>query len=189
MDRRVRKTRALLRQGLTQLMKTKRVKDITVRELADLVDINRGTFYIHYKDIYDMVEQIENDMFAEFNELVNAHSIEELSNDEIPIVVELYKYMAKNADMCTALLGPNGDPLFVDRMKNLVRIKCLQEYMKIYHTGETNDFDYYYSFMVSGCLGLFKEWLFKGMPETPEQMSVLTGRIIADGLKNLKKNH
>ena len=54
-DRRIRRTRALLRQGLIQLMETKDIKDISVKELSDLADINRGTFYLHYNDIYDML--------------------------------------------------------------------------------------------------------------------------------------
>ena len=65
-DRRVRKTKRLLREGLAKLMLEKPVKNITVREISELVDINRGTFYLHYKDIYDMVEQIQNEIFEEF---------------------------------------------------------------------------------------------------------------------------
>ena len=52
-DRRVRRTKKLLSQGLIELMQQKQVKDITVRELADLVDVNRGTFYLYYRDIFD----------------------------------------------------------------------------------------------------------------------------------------
>ena len=58
-DRRVRRTKALLLQGLMQLMETKDVKDISVKELSDLADINRGTFYLHYSDVYDMLAQLE----------------------------------------------------------------------------------------------------------------------------------
>lgn len=58
-DRRVRRTKALLLKGLISLMETKDVKDISVKELADLADINRSTFYLHYNDIYDMLNQIE----------------------------------------------------------------------------------------------------------------------------------
>ena len=43
-DRRIRKTRRLLRECLTALLKEKKVQDITVREIADMADINRGTF-------------------------------------------------------------------------------------------------------------------------------------------------
>ena len=55
MDRRVRRTRAQLRQALTALLREKDLKDITVRELTDRADVNRGTFYSHYQDVYDMV--------------------------------------------------------------------------------------------------------------------------------------
>lgn len=67
-DRRVRKTEALLLKGLMQLMETKDIRDISVKELSDLVDINRSTFYLHYSDIYDMLAQIENELFIEFND-------------------------------------------------------------------------------------------------------------------------
>lgn len=63
MDRRVRRTKTLLLQGLIQLMDEKDVKDISVKELSDLADINRGTFYLHYSDVYDMLGQIEESLF------------------------------------------------------------------------------------------------------------------------------
>ena len=59
-DRRVRRTKAMLRAALTELLKTKPVNEISVTELTRLADVNRGTFYGHYKDIFDMVEQLEN---------------------------------------------------------------------------------------------------------------------------------
>ena len=70
-DRRVRKTKALLLKGLMQLMETKDIRDISVKELSDLVDINRSTFYLHYSDIYDMLAQIENELFIEFNDILD----------------------------------------------------------------------------------------------------------------------
>lgn len=51
LDRRVRKTRRQLKECLTRLLKGKKIQDITVRELAEMADINRGTFYLHYKDV------------------------------------------------------------------------------------------------------------------------------------------
>ena len=70
-DRRVRKTKKQLRQGLTQLLQTKNINEISVRELSDLVDINRGTFYLHYRDIYDLLDQIEQEMFEQFYQTIN----------------------------------------------------------------------------------------------------------------------
>ena len=58
-DRRVRKTRKQLRECLISLLKQKKVQDITVRQLTDMTDLNVGTFYHHYKDVYDLLEKTE----------------------------------------------------------------------------------------------------------------------------------
>ena len=59
-DRRVRKTKTQLKAGLARLLKEKGINEITVTELTEQVDINRSTFYLHYRDIYDMMEKIGN---------------------------------------------------------------------------------------------------------------------------------
>ena len=61
-DRRVRKTKRQLRQALMMLMSEKPSKSISVRELAERADINRGTFYIHYKDVSDLLQRLEDEM-------------------------------------------------------------------------------------------------------------------------------
>ena len=48
-DRRVKRTKKLLADALAALMKQKPLKSITVRELTELADLNRGTFYLHFK--------------------------------------------------------------------------------------------------------------------------------------------
>ena len=52
-DRRVRRTKKLLTQALTELMQQKQIKDITVTELTEKADMNRGTFYLYYRDVFD----------------------------------------------------------------------------------------------------------------------------------------
>ena len=79
-DRRVRRTKKLLSQGLIELMQHKQVKDITVRELADLVDVNRGTFYLYYRDIFDLLEQLEEELFEQLNAVILYHKGEPVLN-------------------------------------------------------------------------------------------------------------
>ena len=57
MDRRILRTRAQLKSALTALLAEKDIQDITVSELADKVDISRGTFYLHYKNVFDMLQK------------------------------------------------------------------------------------------------------------------------------------
>ena len=74
-DRRVRKTKQQLQDGFIQLRKKKDLKDITVKELCELTDLNRGTFYLHYKDIYDLSEQLESSLFISLQDVLSIFSI------------------------------------------------------------------------------------------------------------------
>ena len=69
-DRRVRRTKKMLTQALTKLMQEKQVKDMTVKELTELADMNRGTFYLYYKDVYDMLERLEDNLFASLDQIL-----------------------------------------------------------------------------------------------------------------------
>ena len=73
LDRRVRKTRRQLKECLTRLLKEKKIQDITVRELAEMADINRGTFYLHYKDVFDLMDQIKNELIEEVESVLTHH--------------------------------------------------------------------------------------------------------------------
>ena len=54
-DRRVRRTQKLLKESLVQLMSEKAFKDITIKDITERADLNRGTFYLHYSDTYDLL--------------------------------------------------------------------------------------------------------------------------------------
>ena len=185
-DRRVRKTKRQLRQALTVLLQEKPIKDITVREIADMVDINRGTFYLHYKDVFDMLEQIENDIFEEFNDLIRAHPPAEDQGKPLPLLTDVFTYFAANADMAIALMGPSGDQAFIDKLRDLVKERCFYDWMQVYSSSNSKNFAYFYAFVVYGCIGLFQNWLETGMKETPEEMAALAEQIILNGVKVLE---
>ena len=121
-DRRVRKTKALLLKGLTELMEQKDVNHISVRELTDLVDLNRGTFYLHYRDIFDMVNQVEDELFQEFDNLFVDTAPEDPTVSSTQIVLtNVFTFLSENEKTVRAFMGPHGDLTFINRLKNLVK--------------------------------------------------------------------
>lgn len=185
-DRRVRKTKKQLLLGLTSLMQEKSVKEITVRELSELVDINRGTFYLHYKDIYDMVEQIEKEMFEEFNQMLDKYPIKALDGKPLPMLIDVFRFIESNAEMCKVLLGKNGDIAFVNSLKDVVKERCLNDWIEIFYNQKAQNFEYFYSFIVSGCIGLLENWLQNGMKESAKEMAILAEEMIMKGIAVLK---
>ena len=64
-DQRVRITKLLIKKTFTELLTKKPIQKISVKELCEKAGINRGTFYSHYEDIYDLLEKIENEILGD----------------------------------------------------------------------------------------------------------------------------
>lgn len=120
-DRRVRKTKRQLRLALMKLMADKSIKDISVRELAAIADINRGTFYIHYKDVYDLLSSLEDELADGLVAVCRRHNAKDSEGKTYPYLMELYQYIEQNSDLCHVLLGKNGDIAFTDRICHILR--------------------------------------------------------------------
>lgn len=183
LDRRVRKTRALLKQGLIQLMQTKDIKDISVKELSDLADINRGTFYLHYNDIYDMLEKMEDELFVQFNEILDRNFVSDVNSlSATPALLEIFTFLDNNRELCKVMIGAHGDLAFVNRLKELVKERLRHLFLK---EEALRNYEYYYSFTVSGCIGMIETWLNSDSPRRPEEIAALCGVMVNSGLSSL----
>ncbi|MGT9231330.1 TetR/AcrR family transcriptional regulator, partial [Enterococcus faecalis] len=64
-DRRIRKSQQAIRQAFIDLLHKQELEQITVQQISDLADVNRSTFYTHYIDKYDLLEQMEDEQVKE----------------------------------------------------------------------------------------------------------------------------
>ena len=178
-DRRVRRTKALLLKGLISLMETKDVKDISVKELADLADINRSTFYLHYNDIYDMLNQIENELFVEFNDILDRT----ICREDKPVsaqttLFEIFSFLDRHREVARTIMGPHGDLSFVNRMNDLVKERIRDHLNSNQSHG---DYIYVEAFVVSGCIGVIESWLNHPNPQSPEKISTMCSDLLTKG--------
>ena len=129
MDRRVRKTRAQLRAGLARLMQQKNIKEITVKELVDEIDINRSTFYLHYTDIYQMLQSIEGELMEDILEAIKEHPLDPGMKEEgYSFAIQLFRILAANKDFCAALWK---------RLKNWSRTLFCRNFLRCSHRMST----------------------------------------------------
>lgn len=179
-DRRVRKTKAQLTQGLITLMKLKDIKDISVKELTDLVDINRGTFYLHYSDIYDMVYQIEDEEFNKFTDILDKDLSANMGTASYyDALLDIFRFLDANKELTRVLISPHGDLSFVNRLKDLVNNRLASLMSK---PDDDADFEICFAFIVSGFIGIFENWLLSESPQSPEYMAELGTTLISQGM-------
>lgn len=185
-DRRVRKTRAQLRRALAELLaEGKEIRGITIRELTDRADVNRGTFYAHYKDIYDMVEQTENELFSEIETMLDAYSPDQLRRGVVPILRDVFQFVGRNQDLCRAFLGGEKADGFFRRLNNMIYQKCLREWDGLFQLGDLSGPNYALEFVVAGTVGLVRTWALRGFRESPVEMAELADRLILSGISAL----
>lgn len=187
-DRRIRKTEAQLRKGLLELLKEKNIQNITVQELVDKVDMNRSTFYLHYKDIYDLLEHIENSYFDDFHSFMASHqairNVDELNDDKITdTMIDYFKFLKENEDLVTVLIGYNGDLSFSKRqIETLTQTiyDWLYDDLGIVKNQQNEDVFQYCTY---GSIGLVRNWVTNGYQESPESIGKLTSQIIIFNIK------
>ncbi|MBR5321333.1 MAG: TetR/AcrR family transcriptional regulator [Clostridia bacterium] len=157
-DIRVKRTKKLLRKGVAELGKTKSVNKITVKELTDLVEINRGTFYLHYKDVYDLVDSIEDELCEEFNQKVFAITPDDILQRPVDVLETFFEYFRVNKDIFTVLTGENGDAKFVYRFGEMTKAKTLELFKNVFPNMSMEKFDFTYDYSRFGFVGILNCW-------------------------------
>ena len=172
-NRSVRNTKKRLREGLLELLQEKPLNKISVRELAERVDVNRGTFYFHYKDIYDMVREMEDQFFQDFQAVLDLP--ESQKKDFLPMCFQcIYSHM----DLCRLLLGENGDIAFVEKMKKLVGDKCSVLWKSQVSSIREEEVSILNSFLIGGVVEAIHAWL-KTCPDySTEELSEFLTELI-----------
>ena len=178
-DRRVIKTRRQLKKGLAALMKEKSVNQITVKELVEEVDINRSTFYLNFKDIQDLLREIEENMEAQIKRAIEEHPIVSGNENAFYFIEDMFRVLDEEREISKALIGPNGDMGFIHRIERIIKENSRGTLEKMF-PGKKEDLKYFYAFCLSGCLGLVKVWLNEGEEKSPEEMAQMTFNMIAN---------
>ncbi len=188
-DRRVRRTKKLLKESLATLLLEKKLNDITVKEIVELADINRGTFYLHYRDVYDMLSKIENEILDEMEDISKRFLNASFMDSPGPYIAEMFQYVADNQALCKMLLGPYGDIAFVEKLKKLIEEKCFNSLMEACPESELQHYQYFTTYAVSGCIGLLQTWINDGMKVSPQELALVGEDMIQNGIEFLQRKN
>lgn len=179
------KTKENIQNSFLQLLKEKPFMKVSVRDITTIAEINRGTFYLHYEDKYDLLQQIEENLLQGFNLHLQRLKpdvllLEAEKGQVSALAVEVFRYIQTNGERFQVLLGENNHLGFHKRLKQFF----------IHHFGEkmvqnqtffqdlTIQKDYLSAFATSAFLGLIEQWLDNSLAQSPDEMADMYIRII-----------
>jgi len=187
-DRRVRKTKKALRESLAILIAQKNIRDISVQELSNLADLNRATFYLHYKDIYELQQQIEDEVADEINTILDHHMPTVSKQNPYPLFVALLGYIKENAGLCDMLLSENSNHSFLEKLCAIIEKRCLHSWLE--HPRLSNaeeDISYFTSYIVYGYVAAITKWVRTGMKSPPDKLAEMMGNMGLYGIGFLER--
>jgi AcrR family transcriptional regulator len=186
-DRRINKTKKLIEKNFVKLLDKKDISQITVKNLCDICDINRGTFYNHYMDIYDLKNKIENDLILKFNETMSKYPLNELNKNSLPLFEEILEFINQNIDVVTILFKENKNSSFLNKLVDVFKNRTINIFNTLGNNYYNKNYEYFIEYVIYGCLGIVNKWLNDKHRDEPEKMAFILENIVTNGSDFIKE--
>lgn len=181
-DPRILRTRQLLKDAFVDLLQEMDIEKISVNKIAERATINRVTFYLHYRDIPDMLEKMADEMIEDIQLAVNrepAHPNQTEDEDELAML-SLLEHIAEHAKFFKVVLASRRTPIFTERLLRMLSETVRQRLESgrpsfVNTAGVQKDIAVWYS--SAALIGTIVSWVRNDMPYSPrflaQQFSLL----------------
>ena len=186
-DRRITRTKLAIRSALVSLIEEKGFDDVSVSEITNRADINRGTFYLHYRDKFELLDCTVNEVIFDIEKIfLDANSLivnDFISVDQpLPIAVKIFEYVKDNEALMRALFGLGGGVPFLTKLRqvaeNNLKLGFLANLKAINFLVPR---EYLISYMLLAHYGVIQSWLDTGCKESPGEMARILSRLSLEG--------
>ena len=178
-ESKIAKTKELLKNTLFDLMEEKEFDSISVSDITLKAELNRGTFYLHYRDKYDLLQKSENTLLAGLQDKFKQISPNDFDkyyskNMVYPPFLQLFNYLLVNKRYIKILISSKGNPAFSKKMREYIK-EAFYEKSFLRENPFLGDMplEFIIAFISSAFFGLIEQWIEKDEPNSPEEMAIL----------------
>jgi AcrR family transcriptional regulator len=160
-DKRSVKTKRSIHEAFFSLLEKKALSQITVAEISRKAEIGRGTFYLHYKDVYDLYEHIEEKLYEDLVGLFDMAYPSNIPTNLVALTDNITEYIANQQRIFVLMIQNKNNGNILEKLKKIFTEKVVEEAMRIVPEVK-DDKDYEVGeaiFVVAGVIGVLEEWL------------------------------
>lgn len=152
------RSRNLIKEAFVELLNEKPIEKITVTDIVRRADINRGTFYAHYVDTKDVLEQIQNEIIEKILQFIGEFKYESLIKDTNLILSKLTKYFEQDLNFYRKLVSGYGSEEFLNQIK-VIFIDAIYNNKEIpAEIKNRKAFEVQINFFAGGIISLYEDW-------------------------------
>ena len=169
MDNRTRVTKIIIKEALFKLLNEKSLNKITVKEICDIAKVNRGTFYKYYKDVFDLMDMINNDYFLQVKENIE---ITNLNLNSYNFILNIFDIIKKNKDISFLILNDDysNNPI-IQQLVNLAYEQSVQEWKKFNPKINDEQTMMLFTYMSNGNIAIIRNWVKQNCPDNTKQIA------------------
>ena len=185
------RSRKLIRQAFLELLEEKEFAKITVTDIVNRADINRGTFYAHYTDPHAIVEEIEQEIIDQMTDSLADFRYQDFFRDPLPVLSRISEWIQTELEQYRVLIRSGGSGEFLLRLQRAFFTHMNGNQTIPEALLRSSRFQICMQFLASGTVSLFQSWFLGELDTTPEEiilevsrMITGIGRSIQDGPEN-----
>lgn len=183
-DRRVLRTKKNIRQAFLHLLSEKSLSQITVKELSNLADINRKTFYMYYSNIEDIFAELEDELVLKLVHVFEKELFQKEMFDSYSFFENLNHTIQEDIDLYRILNHSDLLPHLIQRAKNAL----IEVFFRKYNISADSDnerYILYAEYAASGILSMYTKWFSRDFHMSLEELTRTAAEITLYGLQHL----
>ena len=183
-DRRVLRTKKNIRQAFLSLLSNKSLTHITVKELSDLADINRKTFYMYYSNIEDILAELEDELVQKLILVFEKELFEKKTFDSYSFFENLNRTIQEDMELYRILNHSDLLPHLIQRAKNAL----IEVFFRKYNISADSDnerYILYAEYAASGILSMYTKWFSSDSKMNLEELTKTAAEITLYGFQHL----
>ena len=179
------KTKNLIQTAFLTLLNDKPFEKVTVGDITKTAQINRGTFYLHYLDKFDLLDQMEIALFEHIGSYIdelqqNYSSLHTFNNAQEQLATALFSAIQQHVKQLKVFLSANGRAGFHLRFRDAfsAKVKANLREQENHFFSNNMPIDFFIAFITSAFLGLIEQWIQEDLQKSPEEMTKLYVAVI-----------
>lgn len=186
MDRRVIRTKKAIRNAFAQLLSVKELDDITVKDIAELADINRKTFYSYYSGVHMILEETENEIVEDFEAAIRDLPPDKLVREPYLLFSRLSAIINADIDFYEPLMKVDRSSRLIAKVSEMLKQKLRESYAAFSRVGEET-FNIMVDFTFSGLFSVYQSWFNSERRQSLGEISHTLSTLCFEGINGLKR--
>lgn len=180
LDRRVQRTRKLLRESLMGLILEEGYDAISIQDITDKANLGRATFYLHFKDKDELLAEVMDQLMEDFLGKVPQFTENQWRLEDVKPIASLFDFAADHYDLYRIMIIGNGGITASRQLHNNIakNIKnCIKEEVKENGTEPVMPIDFIANHFAGSLLATIYWWLDQDLPYTVEEMATMFQKV------------